>query len=164
MKRLPLLIILLCLSCFWFPRDMVAADNGNGVDIVQINNVNNYVTQAVWFTSYDVASTSYVYNEAGGQAAASGSMSCKDLIGVKMFYVSLLTFNATNITVRIEGRPSGGAEWFEIYTHVFTAATTIGVTWPITEYAGDIRVGALVDTDGGANLLTVSADMVTQKK
>jgi hypothetical protein len=73
-------------------------------------------------------------------------------------------FNATNVTVRIEGKRKGSTEWFEVYTHIFTAATTIGVTFPVTEYSGDTRVGALVTADGGVNTLNVSVDMFSQKK
>lgn len=74
--------------------------------------------------------------------------------------ISIETINATSLDFIIEGRirgnPVSSRLWSQSYTAVTTITATVALTAiPVTELVDEIRVGVKVNTDGGAQDLTV---------
>lgn len=160
MKRL---LLILSIIFVFSIQEVYAVDNGNGVDVTNLSYMHSWGFKAVWYTSFDPTSTSYVYNEAGGTATNSGLLACEYITHTRTLFVEIPTLNSTSITVRAEVKPVGSTIWHEAYTQVFSAATTIGEIWPILEYSGDFRVGLLVIGDVAGDVVNISGEFMTGK-
>lgn len=123
---------------------------------------NRYTDSIVWFNAYDPSSTSFVYNELGESATASGQRPVNHLRN-KTVYIKVV-LASTTLTVQIEGMPrefdgsvSGqSATWFALWTKTFTASGTTVVTFenPITY----MRVGVKVSGNASNDAVTVCGD------
>ena len=109
------------------------------------------------FNAYNVASATYVYDEAGGDAVTDGWIT--DIGGhvEKGIVVQIAAFAAASIEVRIEGSTvlsTGEKVRSVIYTHSYTATET-GDYIRVVEHLDEIRVGVKVTTDAGDQSVTV---------
>jgi hypothetical protein len=146
------------------PCHLFAVDNGNGVDVTNVNLVHSFGMRGEWFTSFDPSLTTYVYNESGESAVTSGLMDALNIVDKRTIYVSVPVLGSTSITVRAEGKHKGSTEWAEINSQTFSTATSIAVIWPVLEFSGDIRVGVKRDGTDGTDSVNVSGEFTTQKK
>lgn len=111
-------------------------------------------TQA-FFTAYNIASTSYVYNEDAGTGANTAWVNAKGLRN-KVIVVDVNTINATSLDIRIEARweiggdDANGYTTGEIFTRSYTATTDVGDIIVLPELGDEIRVGLKLTADGGA--------------
>lgn len=96
-----------------------------------------------------------------GTAATDGWFSVWDYDpSGRVVSISIETINATSLDFIIEGRIRGNPVSSRLFSQSYTAATTITATValstiPVTEMVDDIRVGVKVNTDTGAQDLTV---------
>jgi len=102
-----------------------------------------------FFSAYNPTSASYIYDEAGGQAATSGQFFVEKY-DEKIIQIAIPTLGSTSIDVRIEGRvkDAGSGRWGEVWTKNYAAATTIDELVVIPELLEYIRVGVKVNTNG----------------
>lgn len=96
-----------------------------------------------FFSGDSIATTGYIYNSSGGNAATTGWVRCKsDHVVVQ---VGIPDLNATTLTYRIEGKISDIDRIASVYVEAVTASTDIDKLINISEKFKDIRVGAKVD-------------------
>lgn len=112
------------------------------------------------FSEYNIASATYVYNEDGDAGANDGWVNARLHTG-KGIVVEIATFNATSITVGIEGREydTTDQQWrsYVIYEKAYTA-TNSGDKIVVVENCDEIRVGLKIAGDTGTQSVTVSYD------
>jgi len=112
----------------------------------------DYFYLHTFFSAYDVASTSYVYDSAGGTAATSGQLDVQRF-DQKTILVMITTLTSTSVDVRIEAKVYG--TWGNVWTKNYTAATSVAELVNVTESMEYIRVGMKVNTNVAGDSFTV---------
>lgn len=161
------LLVFLAILCFipvsyCFAYSGITTSTENGVPVTKTDYRGFTRKHAEWFTSFDVTSGTFVYNEAGESANESGAIDVSTIFDGCSLSVAVTTHNSTNVTVQIEGRVEGGL-WTLIAQDITTGTDTVGESFPITTYFTGLRVGASVTGDTGTNILTVEGDCVNEK-
>lgn len=147
MKKIILMLFLL-IAFLVAPVSGYARDS-NGVEVTDTYNSLGYGLDIDHYTSFNPTSTTYVYNEAGGQTALSGSVNMTGHIGPKTLAVSVPTLGSTSIDFRLEYQVgSSMSTWVSAYTFNVSAATTEDIGIPISEYMTAYRLGIKVNTNG----------------
>jgi hypothetical protein len=101
------------------------------------------------YTAFNPTSATYIYNEAGGSAATSGEVNLTGNFGPKTLIISVPTLGSTSIDFRLEGKVGKTmTTWSNIYTKNVSAATTIDIIIPISEYVTAYRLAVKVNTNG----------------
>jgi hypothetical protein len=119
----------------------------------------------VWFDDYFPNDPgSYVYNNQGDTGIEAGRVDVSGILNQKTIQVFISALDSTSLTIRVEGRMNQEDVWGEVYTEVFTKATSIALLWPICEYLGQIRIGILKTGSGTLDRVSVSSDVVTWKR
>jgi len=121
---------------------------------------NKWYKEVVWFSAYNVGDdtgTAYDYNEQQGATDADGLVEARKYNLKKTVMIDLITLGSTSIDVRVEGRAGSSAEWGEIVTVNFTAATGANNAHIINvvEFLEEIRVGVKANTPG-TDSITIS--------
>jgi len=125
------------------------ARDSNGVEVTDTYNALGYGLDIDHFSAFNPTSASYIYNEAGGQTAISGSVNMAGHIGPKTLAVSVPTLGSTSIDFRLEYQVSTSmSTWVTAYEFNVAAATTEDIGIPITEYMKAYRLGVKVNTNG----------------
>ena len=110
------------------------------------------------YSAYNVASGTYVYNSSGDSGADDGWMGTYNH-GVKSIVVTVTTFNASSITIQIEGRDYDAANTanvdYVIYSKAYTA-TNSGDKIVVPENTDLIRVGIKLAGDTGDQSVTIA--------
>ena len=128
----------------------ISCTPGSSEEAVQCGN-------AAFFTAYALSSTSYVYNDAGGQTAVSGRIP----LGASSSEEGsrLITYNIVNptgtVTLAIFGKNDGSLE-FLIAAPTFAAADS-GV-YSIVEPVSSIRIGLKISA--GSATVTVAGKFI----
>jgi hypothetical protein len=157
-------IILMIALCSMFASVSHAMDNGNGVDVTSLGQANAFVNTATWFLDFDPSVTAnFIYNEAGGTDVDSGLYVSAFKYDKGNITVKVSTLNSTSIEVRIEGKNAFGY-WVEIISKTYTAAQTIGESFPIVTYYNSIRVCLKVTGDAAGDVVDVTSDFLTIKR
>ncbi len=164
MRKILIVLLVAVASLLFSVSNSYSTDNGNGVDVTEYNYNGIYKTHAEWFTAYDPDdSVNYIYNESDETGATSGSYNSEFVFDGGTILVSLPTYGGSAVTVRIEGKTKDAPVWGEIYSKVYSAATTIGEPFTISSYFSAIRVGVLV-AGSAVDSLTIEADFVQFKR
>lgn len=117
-----------------------------------------------WFDDYFPENDgNYVYNNLGGTGIEDGRVDISGVLNQKTIQLFISAIDSTSLTIRVEGRMNQEDIWGEIYTEVFTVATSIALIWPILEYLGQIRVGILKTGSGSLDRVSISGDFITWK-
>lgn len=138
--------------------------NDSNVQEVPITRAGCTGQSFTWFDDYfpndpDV----YVYNDQGGQGIEDGRVDISGVLNQKTIQVFISALDSTSLTIRVEGRLNQEDVWGEIYTEVFTVATSVALIWPISEYFGQIRIGILKTGSGTLDRVSISGDFITWK-
>ena len=123
------------------------------------------VSSVVWasttitlYSAYNVASATYVYNSSGDSGADDGWTGTANN-AVKSIVVTVTTFNATSITIQIEGRDYDATNAanvdYVIYEKAYTA-TNSGDKIVVPENTDLIRVGIKLAGDTGDQSVTIA--------
>jgi len=107
----------------------------------------------VIYGGYNVtATTNYIYNDSGSNAATSGWFKCKaDNIVVQ---IAVATLTASALWYQIEGKRTGlftNDRNAAIYSATVTATTTVDTLVNVTESMEYLRVGAYVGNEATPN-------------
>ena len=145
--------LLLGVSASW------AAEDSN-ITISTDAHDNKYYKEIVWFSVYNVGDdtgTSYDYNESQEAGDSAGLVEARKYNLKKTVQIDLITLGSTSVEVRVEGRAGSSAEWGEIATISFTAATGANNSHMVNvvEFLEEIRVGVKA-TSAGTDSITVS--------
>ena len=124
--------------------------DSNGVEVTDFQTRKIYGMHINHFDTFDPTSATYIYNDAGGSAIASGEVDLEEHVGLKTLVVSVPTLGSTSIDFRIEGKVGTMATWSNVYTFNVSAAHGAGedIIVPIMEYLTAFRIGVKVNTNG----------------
>lgn len=104
--------------------------------------------KAKYFTDYDLTSTEFVYNEAGGTSSTSGWVAVR---AAKTRTINYFIEDVTGTTtISFEGTIMGTGKSTKIIDDLEVGTTTSGFI-PVTEDLDEIRIGGKVET-GGAKI------------
>lgn len=134
----------------------------NGVTVIDYTYTYNYGFYVEMFDAFDVTSTSYVCNSAGGTADSSGQLDTKHINSSILLYIDIPTLNSTSITARAFGRNTG-ATWAVLDTMTYTAATDGPQAWPILERPKDFRVCVKVANDVSGDVLHIDGHFMSER-
>lgn len=160
--KLKSFVLGLLFSFLLFSYPVIAADNGNGVDVTIRNYDAVYLVHAEWFQGYDPDSTSFVYNESDESIFTSGELDTSFIFDKGNVIVSVPTYGGSLMTIRIEGKTEDATVWATVIEQEYDAATTIAEGFPITSYWDAVRIGVKV-AGTAVDSLTIEADFMTQK-
>ncbi len=146
-------------ACLLFCSVCLGAEDSN-ISISTDEHLNKLYKEVVWFSAYDVggdAGTTYKYNEAEETGDSAGLVEARKYNLNKVIQIDLATLGSTSVEVRVEGRAGSSAEWGEIVTVSFDAATGANNSHMINvvEFLEEIRVGVKA-TSAGTDVITVS--------
>ncbi len=134
----------------------------NGVDVTGFRLADSYGKNVSFYSAFNPTSTSFIYNEAGGQAIADGEINLGNIHTKRNIQILILTLGSASITVQIEGRNRNATTWGLIYSKTFTAPTTIDKIINLQEYTDKLRVGVKVATPG-TDSITITGDFITKR-
>lgn len=120
----------------------------NGITVTEFKWADSYGKSADFYSAFNPTSTSYIYNEAGGQAIADGEIDLRHIHSSGIVQISVPTLGSVSLDVRVEARIAGSSTWGLIYSKNYTAATTIDKIVNISEMIDYLRVGVKTTTDG----------------
>lgn len=158
MLRFALFLALAILPCA-----NVSARDSNGVTVTDFLTSMAYGMHIDHYTAFNPTSATYIYNEAGESAAASGEVVLTGNTGPKTLVISVPTLGSTSIDFRLEGKiGTTMTTWAEIHTENVASATTIDILIPIGEYITSYRVGVKVNTNG-TDTISLSTSAITHR-
>ncbi len=147
------------IACLLFSSVCLGAEDSN-ITIATDEHFNKMYKEVVWFSAYDVGGstgTSYDYNESQEAGDSAGLVEARKYNLKKTIQIDLATLGSTSVEVRVEGRAGSSAEWGEVATVSFDAATGANNSHLINvvEFLEEIRVGVKA-TGAGTDVITVS--------
>lgn len=152
-----LLVLAVCTCPSLYARD------SNGVTVTDFTKGASYGMHIDHYTAFNPTSATYIYNEAGESAAASGEVSLIGHFGPKTLIISVPTLGSTSIDFRLEGKVGTTmTTWANIFTKNIADMTTIDVMIPISEYITAYRLGVKVNTNG-TDVINCSTSVINKR-
>ena len=125
------------------------ARDSNGVTVTDFTTGAAYGLHIDNYTAFNPTSATYIYNEAGESAAASGEVDLTGHFGKKTVAISVPQLGSTSLDFRLEGQVGTAmTTWGLIETLTIDATTTIDTLIEISEYITAYRLGVKVNTNG----------------
>jgi len=161
MRSVALLILCLVGSGI-FTKNIYGRDS-NGVTVTDFATGMAYGVHIDHYTAFNPTSATYIYNEAGESAAASGEVGLVGHIGVKSVVISVPQLGSASLDFRLEGKVGTTmSTWSNIFTKNVAATTTIDIIIPISEYITAYRLGVKVNTNG-TDIINCSTSVITHR-
>lgn len=164
LPRILLVLIALSLSALVVcPCPSLYARDSNGVTVTDFTKGASYGMHIDHYTAFNPTSATYIYNEAGESAAASGEVSLIGHFGPKTLILSIPTLGSTSLDFRLEGKVGTTmTTWANIFTKNVAASTTIDIMIPISEYITAYRLGVKVNTNG-TDVINCSTSIINSR-